>query len=381
MRARNLAAGLLGAALAASAFAHETWMMPSTFSAKVGEEVRFDVSSGLAFPRLENPVKVERIATAAYRLGPDVVALKNLTTAGTSLVVRQAFPKDGVATVRVDAKPKDIELKDDEVAEYLDEIDATAEIRSIWAGQKGRIPWKETYTKHAKTFVAIGDAAEDRSSANSLGAALELIPTASPFTIEAGKDLTVVLQANSKPVPNLPVGLLMEGASDRVFRTTDAEGRATFPIAKAGRAMLFAVDLRLASDGRSWRSEFCTMTVEAHVAPPPSAIGGVEWTLAVLDGQPLAPGVKAPTLTMTDGRAGGFGGCNRYSGSVTKTGPGKLAFGALVSTRMACPDALMSLEDGFLNKLGHVTDYAFQDGWLVLSWQDGSGRGDLLFRN
>jgi len=162
MRARNLAAGLLGAALAASAFAHETWLMPSAFSAKAGEEVRFDASGGMAFPRQEDAIKAERVATAAYRLGPDVVAVKNLKTADTSLVLRQAFPKAGTATVRVDLKPKDIELEDNEVAEYLDEIDAAADLRSIWAGQKGRVPWKETYTKHAKTFVAIGDAADRR---------------------------------------------------------------------------------------------------------------------------------------------------------------------------------------------------------------------------
>jgi len=380
MRARDLAAGLLGAALAASALAHETWMMPSTFSAKVGEEVRFDVSSGLTFPRLENSVKVERIATVAYRLGPDVVALKNLKTAGTSLVVRQAFPKDGVATVRLDSKPKDIDLKDDEDAEYFDEIDATADVRSIWAGRKGRVPWKEIYTKHAKTFVAVGDATTDRSWAQGVGAALELIPTTSPFAIEAGHELTVSLQANSIPVPNLPVGLLMEGASDRIFRTTDTEGRATFPLATAGRAMLFAVDLRLASDGRSWRSEFCTMTIEVHRTPSLSAVGDVEWTLEEIDGQRLVPGVKAPTFKVSGDNVGGFGGCNRYTGPVTESGPGKLTFGGLASTRMACPDAQMSLESGFLNKLRHVAAYTFLEGRLVLSWQDGSRSGVLLFR-
>ena len=47
---------------------------------------------------------------------------------------------------------------------------------------------------------------------------------------------------------------------------------------------------------------------------------------------------------------------------------------------MASPDAQMSLENGFLNKLRHVTAYAFQDGRLALNWQDGSRNGVLLFR-
>ena len=311
MRARELAAGWVVVTFVASAFAQETWMMPSSFSAKAGDEVRFDLSGGTVFPRLENAVPAERVATAGYRLGRDTVALKNPETTGTSLVFRQVFPKDGVATVRLDLKPKGIELTDGDVAAYLDEIDASADIRSTWAGQKGRVPWKETYTKHAKTFVAVGAATPDRSWATGLGAALELVPTTNPFTIQAGHDLTVELQANLKPVSNLRVGLLIEGASNRVFRTTDADGRATFPIAKAGRAILFAVDLRLASDGRSWRSEFCTVTFEAHGAKSHAAIDDFEWTLTEIDGHPLASGAKAPNLTVTGGRAGGFGGCNR----------------------------------------------------------------------
>ena len=161
---------------------------------------------------------------------------------------------------------------------------------------------------------------------------------------------------------------------------TDAAGRATFPIAKAGRAMIFAVDLRTASDGRSWRSDYCTLTFEAHGAKPLAAIGDSEWTLAEIDGHPLAPGTKAPTFMLTGGKAGGFGGCNRYTGPVTENGPGLISFGELASTRMACPDAPMSLEAEFLNNLRHVTTYAFQDGRLAFRWQDGRESGVLLFR-
>ena len=377
MRARVLAAGWVAVTFVASAFAQETWMMPSSFSANVGDEVRFDLSGGTAFPRLQNAVQAERVATAGFRLGQDRVALKNPKTTGTSLAFRQVFSKDGVATLRLALKPKDIELTDGDVAAYLDEIGASADIRSTWAGRKGRVPWKETYTKHAKTFVAVGRAALDRSWATGGGTALELVPTTNPFTIQAGHEFTVELQANSKPVSNLRVGLLMDGSSDRVFRMTDAAGRATFPIAKAGRAMLFAVDLRTASDGRSWLSDYCTLTLEAHGAKPLAAIGDSEWTLAEIDGHPLAPGTKAPIFMLTGGKAGGFGGCNRYTGPVTENGPGLISFGELASTRMACPDAQMSLEAGFLNNLRHVTTYAFQDGRLAFSWQDGRESGVL----
>lgn len=242
------------------ALAHETWMIPSSFSAKVGEEVRLDVSSGMAFPRLESPIRAQRVAGARYRLGRVNARVAALKTSKTSLELRQAFTNAGVATVWLDLKPKEIALADDQVAEYLDEIGATDELRSVWARRKGRVPWKETYTKHAKSFVAVGAANDDRSWAEGIGSTLELIPTTSPFTVEVGGELTVELQAGGKPLANFPVGLMVDGSTERVFRTTNTGGRATFPVAREGRALLFAVRLVPAPDGSSWNSDFCTMT-------------------------------------------------------------------------------------------------------------------------
>jgi uncharacterized GH25 family protein len=110
--------------------------------------------------------------------------------------------------------------------------------------------------------VAVGDVEGDRSWAVGVGQALELIPDTNPLTVAAGGELTVVLQSDSKPIADMPVGLLIEGSTARIFQTTNGDGRATFPLARAGRAMLFAVRLIPAPDGSSWTSDFCTMTFE-----------------------------------------------------------------------------------------------------------------------
>lgn len=251
----SLVVGIVG-----SASAHETWMIPRSFSAKVGEEIRLDVSSGMAFPRLESPIRTERVAAARYRLGNTSARVGAMKTLKMSLELRQAFLRTGVATVWLDLKPKEIALTDDQVAEYLDEIGATDELRSTWAGRKGRVPWKETYTKHAKSFVAVGAANDDRSWAEGTGSALEIVPATSPLTVEVGGELTVELRAGGKPLANFPVGLMIDGSTERVFRTTNTGGRATFPAAREGRALLFAVRLVPARDGSSWNSDFCTMT-------------------------------------------------------------------------------------------------------------------------
>jgi heat shock protein HslJ len=64
----------------------------------------------------------------------------------------------------------------------------------------------------------------------------------------------------------------------------------------------------------------------------------------------VASGQQEPWIVLDDraGRVTGSGGCNRITGSYT-AGDGTLRFGALASTRMACP--AMELEQRFLAAL------------------------------
>jgi uncharacterized GH25 family protein len=249
---------------AGSALAHETWLSPSAFRTKVGGEVRLDLTSGMEFPRLEGAIQPERVARAAVRLRGVESELSGLSAQKASLSMRQSFAKEGIATLWFDLKPKQIELTDDKVAEYLDEIDAAPDVRATWATQKGKVPWRETYTKHAKTFLAVGNTGDDRSFGDAVGSALELVPATSPLAARVGNDLTVRLLAGSKPLASVAVGLLTEGGARRVFKVTDADGAATFPLSRAGRAMLFAVRLARADDATSWSSHFCTLTLEVR---------------------------------------------------------------------------------------------------------------------
>lgn len=264
MQTRALIAFFLPLVVVATAVAHETWMMPSQFAAKVGDNVRIDVSSGMTFPHLESPIQADRIQHASLRLGGEVMVIDRREVAANSLVLQAKLPKAGLATLWLELKPRELDLSDDKVAEYLDEIDATSDIRALWATQRGKIPWKETYTKHAKTFVAVGDAGADRSWSRSVGSALEILPTVSPVAITAGTDVTVELRFNSRPYPGLPVGCLVEGTSEHVFRKTNAAGKAKFPMTRAGRAKFFTVRLQFDKVKKAWASDFSTMTVEVR---------------------------------------------------------------------------------------------------------------------
>ncbi len=62
------------------------------------------------------------------------------------------------------------------------------------------------------------------------------------------------------------------------------------------------------------------------------------WLLSSVNGKPTDAGSEAPYLKfqLAENRVSGFGGCNRFTGSVDLK-DSTLEFGALASTKMACP--------------------------------------------
>ena len=86
---------------------------------------------------------------------------------------------------------------------------------------------------------------------------------------------------------------------------------------------------------------------------------GVEWQLVELNGQPAPRGAggKPGTLTLLqdDGRASGFAGCNRFSGTVT-TSAAQIQFGPLMLTKMACSEG-MDLEAHYPAALNSSSDF------------------------
>jgi heat shock protein HslJ len=100
-----------------------------------------------------------------------------------------------------------------------------------------------------------------------------------------------------------------------------------------------------------------------------NGLGGVEWTLAELDGEPLdvAGNERAPSLLLDleESCVTGSGGCNRLVGSFALA-EDELRFGALATTRMACSEAVMEREQHFLAALARVTTYGLEEQSLAL---------------
>lgn len=107
----------------------------------------------------------------------------------------------------------------------------------------------------------------------------------------------------------------------------------------------------------------------AQVSPAAPAFEGTSWRLTHLANKPVvAVNAKAAPAIAFDAktsRFSGSGGCNRLSGPYKYKGP-SLTLGAVVSTRMACPGGIMTVETEFTKALAQVSSWRIEKGMLLL---------------
>ena len=89
---------------------------------------------------------------------------------------------------------------------------------------------------------------------------------------------------------------------------------------------------------------------------PLALLAGVEWRAEDLGGAGIPDDAQVTLRFLEGGRAAGGSGCNRFAGRFALSGEG-LSLGPLASTKMACPETLMSLERSVLDALARVTGF------------------------
>lgn len=245
---------------ASLASAHDTWMVPNASGVRPGSVLTLDLTSGMSFPVLDHAIKPDRIARASLRLSGKATEIHDRSPAKNSLRLSAAARENGIATIWVDTKPKDIELRPEQVREYLGEIGVWDTVGREWE-KGGPKSWREIYTKHAKTFVRVGDPGADRSWAESVGAVLEIVPESDPTTLRAGDEFPVRVFWEGQPLPDFPLGLVGAGEKTGAIRKTNSAGQVSFALGRAGWWLLRGTRLtRSAQVEVDWESHFATLT-------------------------------------------------------------------------------------------------------------------------
>jgi len=99
-----------------------------------------------------------------------------------------------------------------------------------------------------------------------------------------------------------------------------------------------------------------------------------EWALTHLDlGKPIDEEINI-TLAFAGKQISGISACNRYSAGIEEgDSAGAMKIGQSMSTKMACPDELMIIEQQYLDALSYATGFSFHTGSLVLNGEKEDG--------
>ena len=255
--------------------AHDTWLLPTQSQVERGKPVSLAMTSGMAFPQTETPIAVDRIARSGVRIGGKDSKFVGQQEGEQSLqLTADLGPWAGLATAWVVLKPRTLELTAEDVQHYLEEIGSPPAVVARWQAMPEPRHWRESYRKNVKTYVRVGDLADDATWAQPVSAPLELMPESNPMSLRAGDKLTLLLLRDGKPASGVTIGLVRAGETAATNRETDARGRATFTLERGGWYLARVTDLRPATGkDLDWESDFATLTFEVQEAAKPHAHG------------------------------------------------------------------------------------------------------------
>jgi len=95
-------------------------------------------------------------------------------------------------------------------------------------------------------------------------------------------------------------------------------------------------------------------------------VTGISWRAVSVGDEAIAEDSGLTLRFEVDGSIKGHGGCNSFFGSLQKSGSG-IEVGPLGSTRMACPETIMSREMAFMNAVQETRGFQTSgDGMSLL---------------
>jgi len=111
----------------------------------------------------------------------------------------------------------------------------------------------------------------------------------------------------------------------------------------------------------------------------PAELVGTRWRLVEFDaGEAVSEDIEI-TAEFRPGGIAGRSACNRYTGPVeVDLAAGTIEFGALVSTKMACPPPQMENETRYLGALERATGVTLETGRLTIRAEDETGGNSTL---
>ena len=260
-------ASVAGACLfvASSALAHDTWIISDQMRVAPKITVTLDLTSAVEFPKLEVAPKPENVPNASVRLAGRTSEITEKSPAPQSLQFKTQLAEPGIAAIWIKLPSRAVDLKPEQVKMFNDEVNAPAELQKEYDDMPEPKRWRGTSTKHPKTFVRVGDPKNDTSWKEPVGLFLEIIPEKDPTALSAGDEFPVRVMRDGAPFAGFALHAVTAGDKEGQAQKTDANGRATFQLNKAGRWMVKGVEARKSTQSDlNFEAKSTTLTVEVN---------------------------------------------------------------------------------------------------------------------
>ena len=251
---------------AATASAHEYWLLPDRFSAAPGEPVAIAHRVGTGWPGetlARDPARIVRFGLVDARGERAIEGATGADPAGSI-----ALRRPGVAVAVYRSRPSSVRLEPELFESYLRDEGLDGVVAYRAAHGEAQQPGLEIFSRNAKALLAGSGWAPVRDAElwrRPVGLALELVPESDPRRPASEGPFIVQLLFRGKPLAGALVKAFpKDGNERRLSARTDAAGRARFALAEPGVWLVNAVHMidAPAGSGARWESLWSSLTFE-----------------------------------------------------------------------------------------------------------------------
>jgi len=248
------------------ALAHEFWIEPPAFQVQKEEPFVADLRNGQLFEGTRQSFFADRNTRLEVVMGDDVAAIDGRM--GDRPAIQLPAPaRDGLMILAHEAAPSTLTYREwPKFLKFVDHKDFKQAVATHEARGWAKEGFKEVYTRHSKSLVAVGDGA---GSDRALGLATEFVALDNPYAADFDGTLDVALLYAGAPRADAQVEVYArnaQGAVEVAITRTDAQGYAAIPVTAGLSYLLDAVVLRVPEGattvdaGPVWETLWATLT-------------------------------------------------------------------------------------------------------------------------
>jgi uncharacterized GH25 family protein len=246
--------------------AHDFYIMPEQFSARLGDVLKFALHNGDSFPESEVSPVLERVREVQLLSANAKASASNLRVESKAIAGEVQIAAAGNLILTARTIPFAFSLKPAEFESYLSEEGLQHVIQ--WRKEHGTssLPGRERYSKFAKALIT-GNNFDDFHT-KPAGLVIEIVPEVSPPSLKPGDSLPIQILFRGKPDPGIQVESAWVGSTGAkkvtIVGRTNAAGRILVPLPSPGKWRLHAVHMEQCADQAiaDWESSWTSLTFE-----------------------------------------------------------------------------------------------------------------------